>query len=83
MPSRGMAPLLSGSIAPGFSFDDEFGRPHRLADLLGHPIILIFAAPGQGSIQPVMQQLTIEGERVLVLSPTDEALAGRAESEEP
>ncbi len=70
-----MNALTIGTAAPDFSFVDEAG-PHALADFRGAPVILAFPR-GVGRRQPALQYLTVEGERIAVILPADESVAGR------
>jgi xanthine dehydrogenase YagT iron-sulfur-binding subunit len=65
-----------GDVAPDFSFYDG-GRRRSLTELRGTPVIVTLRRAESHESQPILQELLLEGERVLVLSSTDGAVAER------
>ncbi len=71
-------PPRIGDRAPDFSFTDATrpGHCRSLADFRGAAVIVAFAG-AQRARQPVLQQLTFQGEPMVVLTPEDDAVAAR------
>ena len=69
-----MPSLQLGSSAPDFSIVDDDGAARSLVHFRGAPVIVAFTPPAQ-TIQPPIQYLTFEGERLPLLSPADATLA--------
>jgi xanthine dehydrogenase YagT iron-sulfur-binding subunit len=70
-----MAAIPVGALAPEFSAVDQHGRHRALAEFRGTPVIVAFAPPSQRGAQPLLQQLTFQGECFPVLAPTEVAVA--------
>jgi xanthine dehydrogenase YagT iron-sulfur-binding subunit len=62
-----------GAPAPDFRFVHD-GQSHTLAGLRGQPIIVAFAPPSAAA-QPELQYLTLDGERIAVVTPHDTTVA--------
>jgi len=64
---------LVGSPAPEFSCTAD-GRDYTIADFRGTPVIVAFASR-MAAPQPVLQHLAFDGERLPVVTPTDDRVA--------
>jgi xanthine dehydrogenase YagT iron-sulfur-binding subunit len=65
-----------GDVAPDFPFHDG-SRSRSLGELRGTPVIVTLRRPEPHEPQPILQELFLEGERVLVLSSSDDTIAER------
>ena len=68
-----MRALEVGAAAPDFRFTDS-GHPHTLAGFRGQPVIVAFA-PATAAPPPELQYVTLEHERVPVVTPHDTTVA--------
>jgi xanthine dehydrogenase YagT iron-sulfur-binding subunit len=73
---RTVTPFPVGERAPDFAFQDESTR-RSLAELRGTPVIVTFAAAEPHRRQPMLQYVTIEGERLVVVAPDTASVADR------
>jgi xanthine dehydrogenase YagT iron-sulfur-binding subunit len=69
-----MSFLAPGDVAPDFLFQDDAGE-RSLSTLRGTPVIVALLRPVPPEPQPVLQELVLDGERVLVLASRDETVA--------
>ena len=80
-----MDPIAPGKKAPAFSLNDQSGKPHRLADYAGTPVVLFFYpkdnTPGctkeACDFQKALPRFTTNKAAVLGVSILDEASKAR------
>ena len=81
LPAHGWAAAAVGQPAPAFALSDTAGKPVRLADFKGKPVVLEWNNPGcpfvrkhyQGNMQALQKEATAQGVVWLAINSTESA----------